>query len=279
MARIAHTRELSRAIRSQAERHAQRHGRGSHFGQVIALKPSLTVHVTDLTLTLNVDDDIVLGQTVRSYDKGTGIKVGDTLVLHPMTNGDWAATDVLSDASVKSGGGEGEGAEGPEGPEGPKGATGATGATGPTGPEGPKGDKGEKGDTGAKGETGATGAKGETGATGPTGPGKWPDDKAFTMWGVCTNDTLPGWHVSVLSGETVKIRKLFAKTSTGTIKVNVRVNGSGATGFTGLEAKSTVQTATPTAVEVKDGDYIDLTTESNASAEDLAATVSLERTR
>jgi hypothetical protein len=149
-------------------------------------------------------------------------------------------------------------------------ASGSILGAGPAGPEGP---------AGPTGATGPTGVTGSVGATGPTGPSKTPDTPTFTMWGTCFNDTLPRKRIVIFSGETVKLIAYYLRTSTGTIKVTFRKNGTAITGFKELEAKAEDKTAEPTAVEFANGDTLDVITESNSSAEDLTAEAVFERTR
>jgi hypothetical protein len=47
------------------------------------------------------DDDLEFGQAVRRYDRDTGIKKGDTLVVCPMRNGDWIIVEVLGEGDPK----------------------------------------------------------------------------------------------------------------------------------------------------------------------------------
>lgn len=94
-------RDLARTLRRHVRDSHEVHGRAPRYGVVSAITPSLRVQVTGTTLTLDEsDDDVSMSQHVRWYDKTYGLVVGDTLVLHPMDDGDWVATDVVSQTDV-----------------------------------------------------------------------------------------------------------------------------------------------------------------------------------
>lgn len=93
-------KELAKNMRDHSRREAQRHGRGLRYGVVRALEP-ISIEITDANLLLDASD-IVLGQTVRAYAKGTPLKKGDTLALAPMSNGEWVAVDVLGEEDPKA---------------------------------------------------------------------------------------------------------------------------------------------------------------------------------
>jgi hypothetical protein len=56
----------------------------------------LTCELTDARIKPVAGDDLVLGQWVRRYHASHGIRVGDTLALQLMSNGEWLATEVIS---------------------------------------------------------------------------------------------------------------------------------------------------------------------------------------
>lgn len=186
----------------------------------------------------------------------------------------------------------GTGAVGPTGPTGATGATGptgvtggvgATGATGPKGETGSTGGVGATGPTGVTGPTGPTGVTGATGATGPTGPSKTAEAHTFTISGEVTTTTIEklGAFIPVLSGETVKLIRLRADIGSGTsATVKLQKNGEDATGFTGLEAKTTAAQKEPTAITLADNDKITLVvTAVSGTPKNLSATFVVERTR
>ena len=160
-----------------------------------------------------------------------------------------------------------QGIPGPVGPTGPKGDTGSTGPAstvpgpqgpiGPAGPTGPAstvpGPQGPKGDTGATGPTGATGADstvpgpqgpagatgaqgptGDTGATGPAGAGT-AGTLPPVMDGAVAVGTSAAWahedhrhptDTGIAAGDALRVLKA-GDTMTGTLQVNMGVNGSG----------------------------------------------------
>lgn len=115
-------KEVGRAVRRRIDDDTRRQHRPKRYAAITRLHP-LTAELTEGSLVLD-EDDLVLGQWVEQYRKQYGLRVGDTLTVHRMGNGDWVADDVVSDRKIrrlkskaKSKKGGGEGGEGEEEPE------------------------------------------------------------------------------------------------------------------------------------------------------------------
>ena len=92
-------KEAGRAMRQRIEDDSKRHHRPARYAVIKKLHP-LTAELTDGSLILD-DDDLVLSQWVEQYRKQYGMAVGETLLVHRMHNGDWMATDVISDRKIR----------------------------------------------------------------------------------------------------------------------------------------------------------------------------------
>lgn len=92
-------RDAGRALRQKAGSEAKRHHRPLRYAVITRAKP-LTAELTDGSLVLD-DDDLVLGQWPEQYRKQYGLRVDDTLIVNRMSNGDWLATDVVSDRPIR----------------------------------------------------------------------------------------------------------------------------------------------------------------------------------
>ncbi len=97
MSRAA-ARIIASAIHGAPKRHAEEQGPGRYRASVKRWDSQsrfvLDLHGQDLELD---EDDVTLGQSVRRYDAGPKIKVGDVLVLVEIDDGDFSAVDVESD--------------------------------------------------------------------------------------------------------------------------------------------------------------------------------------
>ena len=91
----------ARAIRDMALRAAEHQRAPQQYAEVVNASPLNVQLASGLTLD---DDDLVLGASVRSYDKGQGIKRGDTLVVVQMDNEDWIAVEVVTDVEITAAG-------------------------------------------------------------------------------------------------------------------------------------------------------------------------------
>lgn len=98
MAARRHVAEAAQALRRHARSAVEYHARSSSYAQVIAVDPlAVALHGSDEVLD---DSQLSLTQWVKRYDLDHTIDVGDTLVIHEMPNGDWLATDVVSDKGL-----------------------------------------------------------------------------------------------------------------------------------------------------------------------------------
>lgn len=91
-------KRVAYSMRRAAERHAEAQGPGRYEGTLVRWNGEadflLELHYTSQML----DSDIVtLGQTVRAYDRATGIAAGDVLVLLELAPADYVAIEVRSD--------------------------------------------------------------------------------------------------------------------------------------------------------------------------------------
>lgn len=82
-------RRTARAIRAAADRRAEAAPR-AEYALVTRASP-LTAVMTERSVTLH-EDDLVLGGAEAPDE-------GDTLVVFPMANGDWAVVQVVAEAS------------------------------------------------------------------------------------------------------------------------------------------------------------------------------------
>ena len=112
---------------------------------------------------------------------------------------------------------------------------------------------------------------------------KWPDSHAYAIAGEVTTGTIEGigFHVPVLTGETVKIIRLEADIGSGTsATVKLQKAGADVTGFTGLEAKTAVARKEGTPVEVLDKEKLTIVvTAVSGTPKNLSVTIVLERVR
>jgi hypothetical protein len=88
-------RDLAAAILEASRREAEDVHRGLFFGEVTTRDP-LSVDLQGSSLSLTEDEDLVLTQTVRQYDRDQGLDPGDLLVCVEMPDGDWVALDVVT---------------------------------------------------------------------------------------------------------------------------------------------------------------------------------------
>lgn len=90
----------ARAFRSHSERAVRYHGKDGSpkYADVIDLSP-LTVEMHGSNFIL-AEEDLVLSQWVERYDKDHGIDRGDVLIVHLMEDGDYLASDVVSQKTV-----------------------------------------------------------------------------------------------------------------------------------------------------------------------------------
>jgi len=123
---VSDAREAGRSIRQRIQEEVKRQQRPARYAVITRANPR-TAELTEGGLILD-EDDLVLGQWVEQYRKQYGLRVGDTLIVHRMHNGDWLASEVVSDREVRrlkatptkgpGSGGPGAGEEGGEGGEG-----------------------------------------------------------------------------------------------------------------------------------------------------------------
>jgi hypothetical protein len=85
----------------------------------------------------------------------------------------------------------------------------------------------------------------------------------YAIEGEITTNTFPIYFVSLASGEEQKLVKARYAIKEGTkVICELQRNGSGATGFTGLEAKTTAAEVTPTGIKLSENDELALVTSS-----------------
>lgn len=82
------------AVRGMSARQVDSRARQQDYAIVRSIAP-LKVELSSSRLLLD-DDDLVVTQWVRRYDLEQGIKVGDTVVVTPMKNGDFLVQDVVA---------------------------------------------------------------------------------------------------------------------------------------------------------------------------------------
>ncbi len=105
-----------------------------------------------------------------------------------------------------------------------------------------------------------------TGATGPAGPAgadkTYRISKTYAIGGeikvpVGQTDFLAPFFVSVAAGQTIKLVKVRAQIQSGTsATVDVEINGTGATGFTGISVTTTPTNTDPADVALSDDDEV-----------------------
>jgi hypothetical protein len=106
-------RDAAREIRRHGRRQIRHETSRPQYADVITVSPTtvaegrvlgnpqITARVELGTEELVLEpDDIVLDQTVRTYDKQFQIDPDDNLFVTPMANGDWLATGVISDKEL-----------------------------------------------------------------------------------------------------------------------------------------------------------------------------------
>lgn len=99
------SKALAKSLHRMAQQKADKSNTNHQMGEIKRITP-LVVDPFDLDYLLQ-EDDIILSQDVRLYNKQTGLKAGDNLVLHH-TSGHWVAVDVLSNTNVSSSGSKSE---------------------------------------------------------------------------------------------------------------------------------------------------------------------------
>lgn len=111
----------------------------------------------------------------------------------------------------------------------------------------------------------------------PTKTVRIPHTWAFK--GTASTGEMPGFFVSLPTGQTAKIVAARYATESGTVTAQVRKNGSALTDLTALSVSSTAATTDEDPdVSLADGDYIDLNLSSASSPVDLRFTVFVEYT-
>jgi hypothetical protein len=105
----------------------------------------------------------------------------------------------------------------------------------------------------------------------------------FALQGVITVTPIPGFYVSLSSGQTSKLVKARYHIVKGTeAQFQIRRNGTAIAGFgaeANLAAKETAQSVTPTAVQLAEDDYLDINVVSVAGTpENLSITLVIEDT-
>jgi hypothetical protein len=93
--------------------------------------------------------------------------------------------------------------------------------------------------------------------------------------------TFPGFTVSLPVGQTAKLVKCTYRLGSGTsIGAKLTINGSDATGFTGLTVATNPASVVPADVILADGDYIALVTDTpTGTPKDLSFTIFVEYTK
>jgi len=103
MAQIPETRKLAQAMRRHAARQVA--VSGAKFQKALVRKTNPSPLVIEL---INHDviiehDHILLGAWPRWYDRQWGFKVGDTLLVTKLSDGDWYVFDVFSETDLDGG--------------------------------------------------------------------------------------------------------------------------------------------------------------------------------
>jgi hypothetical protein len=89
-------RRAATALKAQQKKGIKYHTKEPQFAVVRRVEPELSVEVTGSRLVLD-EDDLHLSQDVRRYENDYGLKVGDTVMVTPIGEGDYAVTDVVSE--------------------------------------------------------------------------------------------------------------------------------------------------------------------------------------
>ena len=118
----------------------------------------------------------------------------------------------------------------------------------------------------------------EKSATGHTHAKTIRIDKTWAYDGTVAVNTLPGFYISLPSGQTAVLAAARHALGAGTATASVRVNGAAATGFSGLSLTTTSTLTNPADVAVADGDYIDLDVTAASSATELRLALFLDVT-
>lgn len=92
-------RYAAREVRKHIEAKVAAMARHPVYAEVVDTDP-IQVELHDTELTMEAGDDLTLTQHVRWYDSQWGVEIGDTLLVRQMSNGDWVATDVISETEV-----------------------------------------------------------------------------------------------------------------------------------------------------------------------------------
>lgn len=92
---------LAGAVRKHGERQLRFHAKEPQLAVVRRLTP-LQVELVSANLVLD-DEDLTLTQSVRRYESNYGLKVGDTVVVQPVSSGEWVVSSVVSDKSTFQG--------------------------------------------------------------------------------------------------------------------------------------------------------------------------------
>lgn len=103
-------------------------------------------------------------------------------------------------------------------------------------------------------------------------------DKTWAYDGSVSVNTLPGFYVSLPTGQTAVLAAARHALGAGTATASVRVNGAAATGFGSLSLTTTSTFTDPANVSVADGDYIDLDITAAASATELRLSLLMDVT-
>ena len=102
--------------------------------------------------------------------------------------------------------------------------------------------------------------------------GEFQITKSYTVLGPLTAYTLPGFSMSVPTGQTVSLVGIIAKLSAGTCTIDTLQNGSGITGLTAVSVSTSstgyVPPTNPTSVA--DLDFFAVTIASPSSTGDLS---------
>lgn len=98
--RDQHVKRLAKAVRRHSRTVAQREDRHPRYAEILSLTP-IKAQINEANLDpIEEDNDLVIGQWVRYYDRKYGLAVGDTLVLHLMSDHDFLAVEVISDTDT-----------------------------------------------------------------------------------------------------------------------------------------------------------------------------------
>jgi hypothetical protein len=92
-------RRAARALRDHSRRVVDYERRDPQYAIVRTNKPAVAAELSESNLKLE-RDEIVYSQWVTRFDREHGIEPGDSLYVTPMPNGEWLATDVVTDRDV-----------------------------------------------------------------------------------------------------------------------------------------------------------------------------------